>query len=431
MITDTLQILASLCKGCGICAAICPYDAITMRRGRRGLYTPWIDEVKCSRCMLCVKSCPAAPERVDDIPVEQLSDKDIAGPCLEAYAGYSSDEALRYEAASGGIVTSLLLCAFEHGGIDAVLIVKPSSESPFASCAVVVKERQKISKSVGSRYLPVEFSIALRQVIRDNSVKSVGIVGLPCHIDGIKKASLVIPELREKIAFTIALFCKQTKDLRFTEMILAKMKVEKDEVQEIRFRGNGWPGFIQVKLRDGNTIRYPYEGFSSLWTTLSCSPMCCLLCTSPMGDASDISVGDAWLDEYRKNKMGVSLVLVRSETGKKIVDYALKDRRIWMEPVSLSRILDVQPRFIVRAKKDNFTARFKILSLFDRRLKCFCLKDIRPVTCNDYGQALWVMGVRYLTSTVFFRKLFPYLPSLVLKAMGRGAIGVWRLLVDM
>ena len=107
----------------------------------------------------------------------------------------------------------------------------PSGADPFKSYAEIVKDRQEIYKSMGSRYLPVEYSKALKQLLQDSSVKRAGIVGLPCHIVGIKRACLKVPKLRKKIAFTIVLFCKQTKDLRFTDMVLAKLGVKKDEVQ--------------------------------------------------------------------------------------------------------------------------------------------------------------------------------------------------------
>ena len=430
MITNELQVIKPLCKGCGVCAGICPRDAIRMERDNRGLYTPRIDLPECSRCMLCARCCPAVPGSLKEIQPKQsldIPDGRLLGPYLRSYAGYSADEDLRYKATSGGIVTSLLLSALENGDIDSALTVELSEDDPFEACAIVAQNKQGILKSTGSKYLPVEFSAALRQIIRDTSIERVGIVGLPCHIEGIRRASLAIPNLRNKIVFTIGLFCKQTKNLQFTDLILAKMGVARERVRKIKFRGDGWPGNIQVTLEDGETVRYPYEAFNSLWATFSCTPVHCLLCSSPMAEFADVSVGDAWLDEYRGDKMGVSLFLVRTEAGVKIVDQAVRDERIRVESVDPSRVVDAQPRFIVIAKESNSRARLKILSMFERRVGRSLIKEAGPVTLNGYGAALWVMGIHYLTSTALFQKLFPYLPSLVLKVMSRGTIEVWRL----
>lgn len=430
MITDELQILASLCKGCGVCAGICPHYAITMERDTKGLYVPSIDMDKCSRCLLCVISCPAMPAgNLKDMAIRQFSDTDIAGQCLEVYAGYSTDESLRYRASSGGVVTALLLHTLDNGVIDAALLTGPSENDPFASCCMVAKDRKSIIESTGSRYLPVEFSTALRQVIDDSSVNNIGIVGLPCHIDGIKRACSEVLNLRKKIVFTIALFCKQMKDLRFTDIILAKMEVKKDEVQEIKFRGEGWPGAIQVKLKNGNIIRYPYEKFSSLWGIFSCTPMYCLLCTTPMGEVADISIGDAWLDKYRNNRLGVSAVLVRSDIGREIVNRAVQSRQIYVEPLELSVVVDAQPRFVVTVKKSNFVHRLRILSLFNSKIANLC-DDIqlpaKSLSCSL--EFLWILGVRGITSSFLFRRFCHFFPGIMLKTLSRGVFAILRLL---
>lgn len=429
MITDKLQVIASLCKGCGVCAGICPCDAITMERDVRGLYAPNIDIVKCSSCMLCVRSCPAALRfPIEEVPIRQLSDKDVTGPCLEVYTGYSSDESLRYKAASGGIISALLLSAFEREAIDTALVVMPSRADAFESCAEIIKDEQAIFKSAGSRYLPVEYSKALKQLAQDNSIKSAGIVGLPCHIDGIKRACSEVPRLQNKISFTISLFCKQTKDLRFTDMILSKISVKKEDVKEIRFRGEGWPGLIQVELENGNIVRYPYEEFAWLWSTFSCTPMCCLLCTTPMGEASDISVGDAWLDKFRSNKIGVSAVLVRTKVGTDIVSQALQDKRIFAESLSPSAVVDMQPRFVVMVKKANFTHRLRILGLFDPKVANLC-KDAQLSTKSSLRslEFLWILGIRCITSSVLFRRFYHLFPNTMLKILSCGSFEMWRL----
>lgn len=431
MITSELQVIKPLCNGCGICAAICPQDAIAMQRDCQGLYTPRINRLKCSRCMLCARCCPAVPTCFIDKQSNQIldiSDEHLLGPCLRAYAGYSTSEDIRYKAASGGIVTSLLLSALENGTIDSALTVELSEDDPFEARAVVARNKQKILQSMSSKYLPVEFSTALKQIIRDNSVVRIGIVGLPCHIEGIRRASLAIPNLRKKIVFTIGLFCKQTKDLRFTDLVLTKMGLKREEVQKIKFRGDGWPGYIRVTLKNRDIVRYPYEAFNPLWGTFSCSPVHCQLCSSPLAESADVSVGDAWLDEYRGDKMGVSLFLVRTKVGLEIADQAIRDRRIYVESVEPSRVVEAQPRFVVIAKKVNLECRLQVLGLFDHRIANLHIKQPHHRALKGYLEALWVLGVRYASSSALFRQFFPFFPSLVLRVFSRGTTGVWNVL---
>jgi len=432
LITDELQVVEALCKGCGICSAICPQDAIVMRRDLRGLYTPEINNLKCLQCMLCARSCPAVPaslaRRQEHRHILKTHDEPLLGYCSKSYAGYSTDEDIRHRATSGGIVSALLLDALEHEDVDSVLTVQSDEEDPFKPRAVVSRNKQEILHSRGSKYMPVEFSAALKQIIRDDSIKHIGIVGLPCHIEGIRRASLLIPVLRKKIVLTIGLFCKQTKDLRFTDLVLAKAGVKKEQVRGIKFRGDGWPGYIRIFLKNGDTIRHPYEAFGSLWGTLSCSPVHCLLCSSPMAKAADVSAGDAWLQEYQGDKKGVSLLLVRTEAGAKIVDRAIQDARVHLEAIDQDRILDAQPRFIVMIKKTNSGCRWRVLRLLDRRIPDPNIRQTDRGNSWGYLEALWIIGVRYTASSALYRRIFPLFPSIVLEVLGRGTIEIWKFL---
>jgi len=431
LITDNLQVIDTLCKGCGICVGICPQDACTMEPSPLGTYVPRIDMAKCSRCMLCAQSCPAVPLFLrEGHPglASATSDEYLLGTCVKSYAGYSSDEDLRYQATSGGIVTSLLLGAFEKGDIDSALVVDSEESEPFTACAIVTSDKRRILGAAGSKYLPVEFSKAVRQVIRDDSVKRIGVVGLPCHIEGIRRASLHVPGLAKKIAFTIGLFCKQTKDRRFIDLILAKMGMTRKEVRGIRFRGNGWPGQIQVTRRDGKIVAYPYEAFSPLWGIFSCTPIHCLLCSSPLAELADVSVGEAWLQEYQGDKQGVSLVVIRTRAGLEIVEQAIHDKRIHVQEVVPSRVLDAQPRFAVSAKKANLEERLRALSLFDKQLADLLVRRAHRSAIGSYLEMLWTLGVRYITSSSLFRRIFPSLPSLMLRALSLGTIEVRKIL---
>jgi len=149
MITEKLEIIIMLCKGCGVCSAICPQEAIIIHRDDKGLYSPRINKSKCSQCMLCFQSCPAVPNcLVNKQSNPNVNDKSLIGPCLRAYTGYSTDEDIRFKASSGGIVTSLLLNALENGTIDSALTVELNEVEPFEAHAVVARNKYKILQSM-------------------------------------------------------------------------------------------------------------------------------------------------------------------------------------------------------------------------------------------------------------------------------------------
>ncbi|MFW6057016.1 MAG: 4Fe-4S dicluster domain-containing protein, partial [Chloroflexota bacterium] len=55
-ITDVVR--AGLCSGCGVCAALCPMEAISMVEDvESGVYQPVRDAETCSMCNRCVHVC--------------------------------------------------------------------------------------------------------------------------------------------------------------------------------------------------------------------------------------------------------------------------------------------------------------------------------------------------------------------------------------
>lgn len=57
---DNIAILPKVeCRGCGVCAAVCPTDAIGMELDERGFYQAFVRIDKCVGCGRCIKICSA------------------------------------------------------------------------------------------------------------------------------------------------------------------------------------------------------------------------------------------------------------------------------------------------------------------------------------------------------------------------------------
>ena len=72
----------NLCIGCGLCAGICPREALQMQFNSLGEYTPEPTANSCSStCSICLKTCPFYAENRDAMRVfftESLLDKTVA-----------------------------------------------------------------------------------------------------------------------------------------------------------------------------------------------------------------------------------------------------------------------------------------------------------------------------------------------------------------
>jgi len=60
-----IEVNKDLCSGCGVCVAVCPFDATRLEKSDEGLVAV-IDDLKCKRCGLCVTACPAGAITIKD-----------------------------------------------------------------------------------------------------------------------------------------------------------------------------------------------------------------------------------------------------------------------------------------------------------------------------------------------------------------------------
>ena len=67
-----IEVNKELCSGCGICASLCAYDAIKIKKEGDKL-TMTIDLDKCKRCGLCVAGCPSGAITIKDKFAEALA----------------------------------------------------------------------------------------------------------------------------------------------------------------------------------------------------------------------------------------------------------------------------------------------------------------------------------------------------------------------
>jgi len=60
-----IEVNQERCRGCGICLALCPYDATKLEQFEKGL-TLVINDLKCKRCGVCVSACPSEAITIKD-----------------------------------------------------------------------------------------------------------------------------------------------------------------------------------------------------------------------------------------------------------------------------------------------------------------------------------------------------------------------------
>ncbi|MGB8217138.1 MAG: Coenzyme F420 hydrogenase/dehydrogenase, beta subunit C-terminal domain [Candidatus Methanoperedens sp.] len=403
-----------LCTCCGTCVGICPKNAIMMEKSNSGAsYYPRLDVEKCNNCGLCFRVCPGHSVDFKALNLEIFGNEPedvLIGNYHGCYLGHATDSNLRYNAASGGVVTALLLFALEEGIIDGALVTKMSDENPLEPQPFIARTKEEIISAYKSKYCPVPANVALREIIKEEG--RFAIVGLPCHIHGVRKAEAVNKKLKEKIVLHIGIFCSHTDTFWQTEFLLNKFGLKKENVAKIDYRGEGWPGSMSILLKDGRKVSVPYSEATSLHGLWLHALLRCAFCCDLTAELADVSCGDAWLPEIIANeKMGKSIVIPRTNIGEELCMEAAHNGYIKIEKTNSYKVK--QCGDMMQTKKKDIKVRFLIRRLFNKAIPTYNTALLRPGSTNYLRGALIYLNV-WLSSKVYLRRFIDHLSRIEL-----------------
>ena len=176
-------------------------------------------------------------------------------------------------------------------------------------------------------------------------------IGKPCDVAAASNARVTRPDLDRQLALTIAIFCAGTPSTEGTLEMMRTMGVDPatDDVRSIRYRGNGWPGLAEVVVdteagtTDSHTLTYA-ESWGEILQRHR--PWRCHICADHTGEFADVAVGDPWYREIEPDDPGRSLVLVRTERGRRAVHAAMEAGVLALEPRSPDILVRSQPNLL-------------------------------------------------------------------------------------
>jgi len=317
----------NICTGCGVCNSVCPYDCIDIKIDlKKGVNQSFIDYNVCVDCGVCLKSCPPYTRS------NEATNNHLLGNFKSIYACYSADKEIRKQSASGGFITALSVYLLENDFVDGVIVTKRTPDSPINGIPFIAKTKEEIINSKTSIYAPVEFGNIIKKIIKEKMYNTrLAVVGLPCHLEAIHKATNTYKRLNKVFTYKIAILCGQSPSALAYNYISKKLNINKQDIRNIKNRGDGWPGRVTIDLKNDKKIQFPYQDKLSMGTVLSSplfTPMACQLCVDPVGFNSDITVSDALIDEYANDELGRNFILVRNDKMQSIIDNMILDKAI-------------------------------------------------------------------------------------------------------
>ena len=407
----------NLCTGCGTCVALCPNEAIEMVIDeKKGIYVPELDGRKCNNCGICFKVCPGHEVDFKGLNLEIFGkepEEILIGNYLNCYIGHATDHDIRYNSASGGLVTALLIFALEEGLIDGALVTGMKKDKPLEPDPFIARTREEIIGARGSKYCPVPANVALKEILEADEGERFAVVGLPCHVHGLRKAQRVNAKLRERVVVCFGIFCARTDSFLATEFILNWFGIKKKNVSRVEYRGRGWPGSMLVELNNGDVKVIPFNEYIIVHELFMFTPARCRMCRDGLCELADISLGDAWGIELNDEK-GTSLWISRTDIGETIMRKSIHADVSELEEIGKDTMIGSQG-LLSNSRIRHTKANMGLVKLFDKAFpdynaKCFSDNLFNP-RYIDYAKFI-LLGIhrKLISKKILWKFIYFILP---------------------
>lgn len=407
------------CNGCGTCEGVCPEGAIELKvDSKLGVYLPEVDKKKCVGCEKCLAVCPGKKLELDKLN-RHVFDQVASNPFLGSYkklrVGHVLDKELLKCSSSGGIATQTILYALDKGVIDGAILTRLEDEDPLTPKPFIARTREEVLSGMGSKYAPVPLNRILREVVKRK--ERFAVVGLPCHIQGLRKAQLLDPRLNERIKFCVGLFCAHCTSFQGTLFLLEKYGVDPREVNRIEYRSKGWPGGMTIIPKNGSSKFIPLPEYHGLYfDNHFFIPEACTLCNDHCNELADLSVGDGFLPEkMREGCEGESFIITRTEAGERMINEIIEKKMIETEPLTESDFIRVQRPFLY-FKKKNILGRIRFLRLLGRRIPEVDTGLLKPSILSYLGSSIIYANIYFSRSRVG-QKIINFTPKPLLRVL--------------
>lgn len=306
------------CTGCGVCKAVCKYDAIEFKTDGLGFRYPVINN-KCSNCGQCANYCPS------------LQPKSIE-PQEDCYLAWSKDEQIHFTSSSGGLSMEISKWMIDNGGF----VVGCVWDDYFNAVLKIIEDKNALTQIQGSKYVQSYIDEKLWSELKNkiNSGQKGVIFGMPCQIAAIKKYTKGCPSL-----FFVELLCHGGNSPRALQEHLGLLKNSNRGcvIDKVQFRGGKYDCSLTLWSEDKLIYREGQYTDKYFWTFMRHSMLqeACYQCKYATRErVADITLADFWGISSQfiadKNKMnGYNLIIVHSDKGYRLFDVVKNKLEYW------------------------------------------------------------------------------------------------------
>ena len=327
-------IQVGLCTACGTCVGVCTPRAIEMEYEKDEPEPKLVG--KCTDCSICYEVCPGKDIPLPDLDQAFLGRKrdfaeETVGIFQACYKGHALNKYIKATSSSGGMVSGLLTYALEEGIIEAAIFAVWRKDKPWRCQPFIATNPEQVLQGMRTGPMIVPNNALLFEAAISKKYKKIGVVGLPCHIHGLRKMQKYgkPKKVIDSLKIMIGLFCAATYYWEGTKHLLAEFGSIKEieDIVAMDYRGGAKPGGLYVLTRDGK-IHFIAGKHDYTWHFLGAATYKrdrCLMCVDFSAELADIACGDIfqrgadpterWVATVARTRIGQELITGAHEKG--------------------------------------------------------------------------------------------------------------------
>ena len=335
------------CCECGSCVLVCPHNVIDYIDGKPKQvakasaphdYCGISEGIGCDVCaQVCPRLNPREFELADLLYGADQPYRGAFGVYRRVVAARCTNAGVLERAQDGGVVTAMLLWAFERGVIDGAAVSVADPARPAQPMPKLVTSAEELIASAGSWYTYCPNNLALADAERLGLTR-VAFVGVPCQITPVRKMQLVdaayLDNGRKKekhierqtrflkgygarVALNIGLLCTEVFTYRglMVDKIQNAMGIPLSEIRKFNVKGK-----VLIYKKDGALVEMKLKAAQEY-----ARPEC-HHCGDFSAELADISCGGVGATDW-------TITIVRTPLGEELFNRMVAEGLIEVRPI--------------------------------------------------------------------------------------------------
>jgi len=332
---------SDLCSRCGTCVGLS--EGKIVFTDREGDYRPvLIGELEKEEARRLLLACPGEefcfPCYKPYFYPDKIAFHRYIGPYEGLWTGHVNDPEIRMAAASGGLLSAILIYLLENKRIDGAIVTGMSEEEPWLTRPFIATTREQVLEAAQSKYIISSVNEILPESRHFKG--RLAYVGLPPQVHSIRKLQMMNDPYVSNIDYIFGPFYGNTLHFSSVKSFL-RSHGERDhrQISKLYFRYGEWPGNMRIEMKSGKV--YEMKKFHANYLIPFHILRNSLYCIDLANEFTDISGGDAWSPDYEERGQGFSMVVGRSKTGHELIKEMMEAGVLDLVPIAEKEALSM------------------------------------------------------------------------------------------